>query len=73
MLVEGRDTNAILREHMNTDDRDTKGTRELRKLYDFIDQSRHEEAEELYRKLLARWGDLDPELICARALIGLDE
>ena len=32
-------------------------------LYDFIDQSRHEEAEELYKRLLARWGDLDPELI----------
>ena len=73
VLVEGRDTNAILREHMNTDDRDTKGTRELRKLYDFIDQSRHKEAEELYRKLLARWGDLDPELIYASALIDLNE
>ena len=73
VLVEGRDTNAILREHMNTEERDGEGTRELQKLYDFIDQSRHEEAEELYRKLLDRWGGLDPELIRARALMDLEE
>ena len=73
VFVEGRDTNAILREHMNTEDRDTEGTRELQKLYDFIDQSRREEAEELFRELLARWGHLDPELIRARSLMDLDE
>ena len=73
VLVEGRDTNAILREHMNTEDRDGEGTRELQKLYDLIDQSRHEEAEELYKKLLSRWGGLDPELIRARALMDLEE
>ena len=73
VLVESRDTNAILREHMNTEDRAGEGTRDLQKLYDFIDQSRHEEAEELYRKLLARWGGLDPELIRARAIMDLEE
>jgi hypothetical protein len=73
VLVESRDTNAILREHMNTEERDGEGTRELQKLYDFIDQSRHEEAEELYSKLLARWGGLDPELIRAKTLMDLDE
>jgi len=73
VLVEGRDTNAILREHMNTDDRDAEGTRQLQMLYDFIDQSRHEEAEELYKRLLARWGDLDPELIRAKILMEPDE
>ena len=73
VLVEGRDTNAILREYMRTEDRDGEGTRELQKLYDFIDQSRHEEAEELYSKLLARWGDLDPELIRAKTLMDLEE
>ena len=73
VLVEGRDTNAILREYMRTEDRDGEGTRELQKLYDFIDQSRHEEAEELYSKLLARWGGLDPELIRAKTLMDLDE
>ena len=73
VFVEGRDTNAILREHMNTDDRDAEGTRQLQMLYDFIDQSRHEEAEELYKRLLARWGDLDPELIRAKVLMEPDE
>ena len=73
VLVEGRDTNAILREYMRTEDRDGEGTRELQKLYDSIDQSRHEEAEELYSKLLARWGDLDPELIRAKTLMDLEE
>ena len=73
VFVEGRDTNAILREYMNTDDRDAEGTRWLQKLYDFIDQSRHEEAAELYREMLARWGDLDPALIRAKALMDLEE
>ena len=73
VFVEGRDTNAILREHMNTEERDGEGTRDLQKLYDFIDQSRHEEADELYSKLLARWGGLDPELIRARTLMDLEE
>ena len=72
-LVEGRDTNAILREHMNTEDRDPAGTRELRILYDLIDQDRRDEAEHLYQNLLARWGDLDPTLIRAKALMDLDE
>ena len=73
VFVKGRDTNAILREHMNTDDRDAEGTCQLQMLYDFIDQSRHEEAEELYKRLLARWGDLDPELIRAKVLMEPDE
>ena len=69
VFVEGRDTNAILREHMNTDDRDEEGTRALRALHDYIDQGRREEAEELYKKLLARWGNLDPALIRAEGLM----
>ena len=72
VLVEGRDTNAILREHMNTEDRDPEGTRALRNLHDFIDQGRHEEAEHLYHELFSRWGDLDPALIRARAMMDLD-
>ena len=71
--VEGRDTNAILRDYMHTDDRDAAGTRDLQALHDYIDQGRREEAEDLYRTLLARWGDLDPALIRAKALIDLDE
>ncbi len=69
VFAEGRDTNAILREHMNTDDRDKEGTRALRALHDYIDQGRREEAEELYKRLLARWGNLDPALIRAKGLI----
>ena len=73
VFVEGRDTNAILREFMHTDDRDREGTRELKMLHDHIDQGRREKAEELYRKLLARWGDLDPDLIEAKVLLDLEE
>ena len=73
VLVEGRDTNAILREHMNTEDRDPEGTHALRKLHDYIDHGRREDAEELYRKLLARWGDLDPDLIEAKVILDLEE
>ena len=73
VFVEGRDTNAILREHMNTEDRDLKGARELQRLHELIDRGRREEAEELYRRLLALWGDLDPDLIEAKVLLDLEE
>ena len=73
LFVEGRDTNAILREYMHTEDRDGEGTRELKTLHDFIDQGRREEAEELYKKLRARWGDLDPDLVEAKVLLDLEE
>jgi len=69
VFVEGRDTNAILREFMHTNDRDEEGTRALRALHDAIDQGRREEAARLYQQLLGRWGDLDPALIRAKALI----
>ena len=69
LFVESRDTNAILREYMLTEDRDAEGTRQLQTLHDFIDQGRREEAAKLYRQLLARWGDLDPTLIRAKALM----
>ena len=73
VFVEGRDTNAILREYMHTDDRDDEGTRDLQMLHDHIDQGRRKEAEELYKKLRARWGDLDPDLIEAKVLLDLEE
>jgi predicted ATP-binding protein involved in virulence len=69
VFVEGRDTNAILREYMQTNDRDEEGTRALRALHDAIDQGRKVEADRLYQDLLTRWGDLDPALIRAKALI----
>ena len=73
VFVGGRDTNAILREYMHTEDRDDEGTRALRTLHDFIDSGRFEEAAALYRKLLARWGDLDPDLIEAKVLLDTEE
>ena len=73
MFVEGRDTNAILREYMRTEDRSPEGTGALRALHDHIDGGRREEAEELYKKLLSRWGDLDPDLIEAKVLLDLEE
>ena len=73
VFVEGRDTNAILREHMNTEDRDGGGARKLQMLYELLDQDRRQEAEELYRKPFDRWGDLDPDLIEARVLLDLEE
>ena len=73
VFVEGRDTNAILREYMHTEDRDGEGTRELQTLHDFIDKGCRNEAEALYKKLLARWGDLDPDLIEAKVLLDLEE
>ena len=73
VFVEGRDTNAILREYMHTDDRASEGARKLRDLHDCIDQGRREDAEQLYRELLSRWGDLDPDLIRARVFMDLED
>lgn len=69
VFVEGRDTNAILREHMNTDDRDEEGVVALRRLHDAIDRGDREETERIYRDLLGRWGDTDPALIRAQGLM----
>ena len=67
--VWGRDTNAILRDHMHTDDRDDAGTAALQRLYDAIHRGDREQVDDLYRDLLRRWGDADPELIRARAFM----
>ena len=69
VLVEGRDTNAILREYMHTEDRGAEGIHALQTLHDLIDRDRREEAVQVYEELLARWGDLDPALIRARAFM----
>ena len=65
VFVEGRDTNAILREYMRTDDRDDKGAVDLSRLHRAIDRGDRVEAERLYRELAERWGDNDPALIRA--------
>ena len=73
VFVEGRDSNAILRESMGTDDRDTEGQAKLRALHDAIDQGAREQAEALYAGLLAKWGDLDPALIRARGMMDWED
>ena len=67
--VEGRDTNAILREHMSTYDRDEKGEQELCRLYDAIDKGDREAAERIHQELAERWGYNDSELIRARGFM----
>lgn len=73
VYVEGRDSNAILREQMHTNDRDEQGAQALRELHNAIDQGRREDAEAAYQALLARWGELDPALIRAQRLMDWDD
>jgi predicted ATP-binding protein involved in virulence len=73
VFVEGRDTNAILRDYMETDDRDVEGARALRELHDAIDRGDRDTAESLYMKLATRWGEADPALIRAKGLMDWEE
>ena len=66
VFVSGRDTNAILRDLMRTDDRDDEGVVALRRLHDAIDRGDTEQADRIYRELLRRWGANDPALIRAK-------
>lgn len=68
VFVEGRDTNAILRELMNTNDRAAEGLVLLRNLHDAIDRGDRDTAGKLLSDLETKWGPLDPELIRARSL-----
>ena len=69
VFVSGRDTNAILRDHMNTDDRDDVGVAALRELHEAIDQGDRPVAERLHAELAERWGFNDPALIRARGFM----
>ena len=69
VFVEGRDTNAILREHMRTDDRDDVGVAALRALHDAIDRGDGPLAKRLHEGLVERWGFNDPALIRARGFM----
>jgi predicted ATP-binding protein involved in virulence len=73
VFVEGRDSNAILRELMDTTDRDEAGTQDLQRLHDAIDSGSREAAERICAELVARWGDRDPALIRAKGLMDWDE
>jgi len=65
VFVEGRDSNAILRDLMDTDDRDDRGKHLLDELYGCIDRNKLGQARELLAKLESLWGDIDPEVIRA--------
>ena len=69
VFVSGRDTNAILRDLMRTDDRDDEGVVALRRLHDAIDRGDVERADRIYRELLRRWGVNDPALIRAKGFM----
>ena len=69
VFVSGRDTNAILRDHMRTEDRDAKGVVALRRLHDAIDRGDREQADQIYQELEGRWGGTDPALIRAKGLM----
>ena len=66
VFVSGRDTNAILRDLMGTDDRDDEGVADLRRLYMAIDQGNQQLADQIHQELVERWGVNDPALIRAR-------
>ena len=68
LFVEGRDSNAILRDFMHTNERNTEGQAMLRELHNAIDQGNRQEAERLLVDLESKWGTLDPALIRARGL-----
>ena len=69
VFVSGRDTNAILRDLMRTDDRDDEGVVALRRLHDAIDRGDAEQSDRFYRELLRRWGANDPALIRAKGFM----
>ena len=69
VFVSGRDTNAILRDLMRTDDRDEEGKLALRRLHDAIDRGDAEQADRIYLELRGRWGDNDPALIRAKGFM----
>jgi predicted ATP-binding protein involved in virulence len=67
--VEGRDSNSIMREYFDTDDRDQEGAKKLAALDDVIDAGNAEEARSQLTELLTLWGTLDPDLIRRRARV----
>ena len=69
VFVSRRDTNAILRDLMGTDDRDDEGVADLRRLYKAIDQGNHKLAKQIHQELAERWGANDPALIRARGFM----
>lgn len=73
IFVEGRDTNAILRDWMNTEDRDERLAPALTELYDAIDRGERDAAQHIYADLVSKWGKNDMELIRAKRLMDWEE
>ena len=69
VFVSGRDSNAILRDLMDTDDRDDEGVAALGRLHEAIDQGDRRLAARLHEELVERWGLNDPALIRARGFM----
>ncbi|MCP4134574.1 MAG: AAA family ATPase [bacterium] len=67
----GRDSNSILFELMNVEDRPKKSKEQLRKLYDLIENGKLEEAQQLLRELTEQFGDNDSEIVSANLHIDL--
>lgn len=67
--VEGRDSNAILREEMDTDDRDEAGVAWRAAFYKALDLGDTHEARAMLEGLKRSWGSKDPEVIRAETLL----
>lgn len=69
VYVEGRDSNAILRDHMDTDERSRDGVRALHNLYRMLDEEDYSRARALLDALRVQMGPLDPELDLAERIL----
>ncbi len=71
--VEGRDTNAILRDVMGTDDRPDDASNELHRFFRLIDLRKLVEARTLLDQLTEKWGESDPTIIDAKSHLEREE
>ena len=67
--VQGRDSNAILKDVMGDAERAPEGLMKLRGLMEAIDGRQFEDAESLLLDLTDRWGALDPAVVEARTAL----
>lgn len=67
--VEGRDSNSIMRQYFDTDERDVEGVKKLEALDLVIDNGNADEARKQLAELLTLWGTLDPDLIRRKARV----
>jgi len=70
--VEGKDSNAILREEMDTDDRDEAGVEWRAAFYRALDQGDVPAARAMLEELKRKWGTNDREVILAETQLNED-